>query len=75
MAFEKKYKTEEERLAALKASKQRANVKYLKSHYTRYNVAFHNENDANVIAWLNAQENKMDAIRKLVLKEIEKDGK
>lgn len=34
--------------------------------YARYQLAYHPENDADVVAWLNRQDNVTDAIRQLV---------
>lgn len=42
-----------------------------KSIHLKYNVL----NDADILAKLDAVENKQDYVRQLILKDIEKDGK
>ena len=66
--FKPIYKNDEERKKARITSIK----KYQKSKTTVYSFRFHNQYDKKVIERLNAQENKADYIRKLILNDAKK---
>lgn len=49
----------------------RASAKYNKQNTVSISVRFFKEKDAAVIEWISRQPNKADALRQLILKEIE----
>ena len=49
----------------------RASAKYNKENTVSISVRFFKERDAEVIEWISRQPNKADALRQLILKEIE----
>ena len=49
----------------------KASAKYNKENTVSLSIRFFRESDADVIEWIGKQENKADAIRQLILKEIE----
>ena len=67
--MEKKYNTYEE----VKAARNKANIKYKKKAYTFVQLAYHNVNDAAVLEWLNKQPSKVNAVRQLILKEVQNE--
>ncbi len=48
----------------------RVNNAYKKRSQTAFTLRFHNENDAEVIRKLQEQDNKIDYVRQLILKDI-----
>ena len=56
-------------------AQNRAQAKYDKAHTVQFKVKFNKETDADVIKHLQAQPNKQNYIRQLIIADMEKSGK
>lgn len=56
-------------------ARNRAQAKYDKAHTIQFKVKFNLDTDAEVIAHLQAQENKQNYIRQLIKADMEKNRK
>lgn len=53
-------------------SERKANMRSAKKIYTQFQVRFHNENEADILEWLDQQENKRQYIISLIREDISK---
>lgn len=60
---------------ATKKSQSLATTKYIKNHQRRFTISFHNDNDAEIIAWLEGKENVKRYIAELVEKDMKENEK
>lgn len=65
-----KYRNNTER----KRARQKQNQTYKNAKQTAFTIRFHNVNDAEVIKRLKEQPNKIDYIRRLIVKDIVENG-
>lgn len=60
---------------AVSKARVRATTKYIKEHTQRYTLQCNNETDADIIAFLDAQENKTAFLKRLIREEMARVAK
>lgn len=58
---------------ATKAAQTKATTKYIKNHMRSFTIRFHNEREADEIAWLESQENVTATLKRLIREEMDKN--